>query len=199
MLWVILTALTILMALPLRVQIDLHRGQRRLLRLQAGIGHVTRTWMIESQRTPQGRVISVTGHNGHMRQIRPGSQQRRMASTWLRLLRHCRAARRFLMRHMHPLQLDAQLMLHASSAASTALATGGLRMIIAALPARWVRVARLRILPDFLNDHSTLQTRCIFLTRPGTLILTAGLLLAHVAWQAINREVQSLWNTPSEN
>ncbi len=191
--------LTAMLMLPLRLQADIHRGQRRLMRLQFTLAGLRRQWLIESQSTPAGRQVTLTGSPGHTRQIRPSGQQRQTLRSLRRTLQSHPALRRFLLDHLHPEQLDAQLLLHTGSAASTALLTGALQTLVRAVPSRWVRMARVRILPDFLREYSTFQARCIFTVRLGILLITAGLLLAIRAAQAMNREGHTLWNTPSEN
>ena len=150
----LLLPVLILLLLPLRIQLDMCHGQRRVMQLRAGVGKLQQAWLIEVAHTTQGREVSVISQAGRIRQLHPGPQQGQQAIAWLRRFRHCRSARRFLLAHVHPLQLDAQLMLHTASAASTALATGAVRACISSLPPHWLRMARLRVLPDFLNDRS---------------------------------------------
>lgn len=198
LLWWILPPLVFAL-LPLQIRLDLLRGRERLLTVALTYCGFTGRWTIRAHATPRGHVFILTGQDGRIRRFTAPQQRRQQARSLARRLWQCRTARRYLLRRLHPRQLDAQLQLHSPSPASTALAACSLQTLLRALPPRWLRIARIRILPDFISGHSTLQARCIFRILPGTLIVTAGLLLAQAAWQAINREAQRIWNTPSEN
>lgn len=197
--WILLLLMALILLIPVQIRTDGLRAERRVMRVTVSAAGWKRTWQIESHPGPDGRTVEITGEGGTTRRMQPDPRHGQRLMRFAQALRHAPMARRFLTAHVHPLQLDAQWLFHASSAASTALATGGLRMALSLLPRRWLRVARIRILPDFLRDHSTLQWRCIFRLRPGTLLLTAGLLALQCAGRALKMEAERLWNIPSEN
>lgn len=186
--------------LPLQITLDLHHSLRTLIRLQLQYPLLRKEWRMELLHTPQGRQLVISGsgepRNADLSAISDGPVDR-----LIQQLRKNVRARRFLLRRIHVSKLDAQLRLHLQSAASTALLTGAVRSFAAILPSRWRAFTRLSIQPDFLLDTTTLNARCIFSLRPGTLILTAGLLAASsIAAKARKaREALSTWNTPSVN
>ena len=193
-----LLLLTGLCFMPLRATIDVHRRERTLLRLHLHYGIVQRQWRLEVLHTPQGRQLRTRQSDGQWRPARlPTSHGKR----WLQFLRKEKRARRFLLRRIHVDRLDAQLLLHLPSASSTALLTGAARNAAALLPVKWRSRLRLAIRPDFLYDRTTLNVRCILHIRPGTLFITAGLMLWAWARQQIHhaREALPKWNILSEN
>lgn len=187
------------MLIPLYVTADVHHGARRVMRLTVSIAGWRQEWVAEAVRGPDGRKLLIGRKGRQPHTVSPADLTGSPAGSMTTLLRESHSARRFLMRHTHAEQIDAQLLLHTASAASTALLTGTIHTGAQLLPARWRSRLRLRVLPDFLRDHSTLQARCIFRVCVGTIIITAGLLLATLAAQAIDKEAHSIWNTPSEN
>lgn len=200
MLWgLFLCILSLCMLLPVQLGADIHMDERKLARLRTETAGLQREWLVELIATPQGHRLIVVGSGEQTRSISASNMGSGPADRALKLLWDARRARRFLLQHIHPRQADALLLLHTSSAAATALLTGVARLLPAWLPIQWRKVARIRVQPDFLLDHSTLQARCIFSLRLGTILITACLLLAEHAAQAINRREQAIWNTPSEN
>lgn len=197
--WLALCGFAVLFLLPLRITADVHHGTRRLMRLQVSAAVLTHQWVLEAVRQPGGGTQLVRHKDGSSHPISTDDSRARTAGSLMKTLRHSKAVRRFLRRHIHPERLDAQVLLHTGNAAGTALLTGAVRTAAALLQGRWRQVARMRILPDFLHERTTIQARCIFSLRLGTLIITSVLLLAEHAAQAINREAHSLWNTPSES
>lgn len=186
--------------LPMQITLDLHHGLRTLIRVQLKYPLIQKEWRMELLHTPQGRQLVISGsgepHKADLSAMSDGPLDK-----LFKQLRKNARARRFLLHHIHVSKLDAQLRLHLQSAASTALLTGAARSFAAILPSRWRAFTRLSIQPDFLLDTTTLNARCIFSLRPGTLILTAGLLAASsIAAKARKaREALSTWNTPSVN
>ena len=87
------------------------------------------------------------------------------------------------------------------SASGTALLTGAVQNLVPLLPAKWRSRTRLMIRPDFLHDRSTLNARCILHLRPGTILITAGLMLWASAMQQLQnaREALPQWNILSPN
>lgn len=200
MLWVLLLlSFGALLLLPIRVTVDMHHGARRLLRLHVKAAGLTRQWVLEAVRQAGGGTRLIRHKDGTAHPLPTDDSRARAVDSLMRTFRHSKAVRRFLRRHIHPERLDAQVLLHTGSAAATALLTGAVRTAAALLQGRWREVARMRILPDFLHERTTVQARCIFSLRLGTLLITSVLLLAEHAAQAINREAHSLWNTPSES
>lgn len=197
----LLAGLLTLLLLPLRVQSDIHHGERRLMRLTVTWAGITRTWHFESRQGAQGRELLVSGgvfRRSGQRVIHPGKRHRNALKKALYALKENKPARQYLRRHVRTEQLDVQILLHTRAAAGTALATGALRVFYSFLTADALRKIRVRILPDFLRDHSTLQARCIFSLRPGTLLITAALFFFARISQGMKREAQAIWNIPSE-
>lgn len=191
MVWALIVLLIFAgMFIPLRVTADVHHGARRLMRLHISAAGLHREWVAEAVRGPEGRQLMIARKGRMPRTFSPPSLNASTADSLTSMLRESRPARRFLLRHTHAEQLDMQLLLHTSSAASTALMTGAVQLAVQILPAHWRGKVRLRVLPDFLRDHSTLQARCIFRLCVGTILITASLLLASHAAQAINKEAQ---------
>lgn len=200
MIWFLIVLLIFAgMFIPLRVTADIHHGARRLMRLHISTAGFRGEWVAEAVRGQEGHQLLVARRGRKPRTLSPASLHVGAAESLTSMLRESRPARRFLMKHVHAEQLDIQLLLHTASAASTALMTGAVQLAVQLLPAHWRGKLRLRILPDFLRDRSTLQARCIFRLCMGTLLITAGLLLASHVAQAINKEAHLIWNTPSEN
>ena len=196
----LLAGILTVLFLPLRIQTDVHHGERRLMRISVTLAGVTRVWRLESRKGGKGREVILGGgllnRSPHVIQTSP--KQNEWLKRSLRELRHNKPVRRFLRRHVHTQQLDIQLLLHTSTAAGTALATGMLRFLFSWLTAETLQRSRIRILPDFLRERSTLQARCIFSLRLGTILISAALLLLTRLTQGMKREAQAIWNTPSE-
>lgn len=189
MLWLLVTLLILAgMLIPVCVTADVHHGARRLMRLHIATAIWQREWVAEALHGPEGLQLLIRRKGDAPRTVSADTLSGSPADKLLPLLRVSRPARRFLIRHTHAERLDMQLLLHTSSAASTALLTGALQTTLLLLPPQWRRISRIRVTPDFLRDRSTLQARCIFRLCVGTLFITAGLLLAEHVAQAINRE-----------
>ena len=158
MLWLLAALMTgYAMLLPVELAVYIrHHGQTQT-RLILRIAWLHRTW-------------TFSGFPGTDASARQSSGQR-----YLSALRSSDRAKAFLKRHTHIARLDALVLLRTGDAARTALLTGILRSITAAVPRRRVRIC---IQPDFFRDHSTVQIRCIIRWKLGTLLLTAGMLLA---------------------
>lgn len=82
-------------------------------------------------------------------------------------------ARRFLFRHVQFRHLQALISPGLQDAAGTALVTGLLRMLAQLLPGR----ADVRVQPNFIGP-TRVQARCILFFHLGTIIITAGMVLA---------------------
>ena len=200
MIWMMLPALILAgMAVPLWITTDIHHGARKLMRVQITLIGLHREWLAETVGAPGERRLIIRRNGREARSVSSSDISGSPADTLRTMLRENRRVRRYLSAHTHAEQICVQLLLHAPSAASTALLTGTAQTLLHLLPSRWRRISRIRVTPDFLHDQSTLQARCIFRLRVGTLLITAGLLLADHVARAINREAQSIWNTPSEN
>lgn len=195
---IILTGLLIVLLLPAELRADLHYGERKLLRLQAEAAGIRRQWLLEAASDSGGLRIMMLNTQGKPRILAPKASSAHLAGRMLRLLNQTPRVRRLLLHQMKPAQLDVQLLLHVGDAAATALAAGLARSFATLLPVSWRAILRLRIQPDFLSPRSALQARCIFRVRLGTIAMTALLLLATFAAQAIKKEAKT-WNTPSEN
>ena len=203
MLFLLASAMLILalLLLPVRITLDFHHSQRTLLRLHAAYLPLEKEWRMELLHTPGGRQLIIAGKGEPPHQAAIADMSGGPLDRVVQRLKGDPRARRFLLRHIHVDRLDAQLLLHLQSAANTALITGAVRSVASLLPQKWREHARLSIRPDFLRDKTTLNARCILHIRPGTLFLTAGLLLASaIAAQARKaREALSTWNIPSVN
>lgn len=199
LLWLAAAAVLAGLFVPVYLTADLHHGTRRLLRLRMEILTFRQEWLTEAVCDGGRHGLIIHRKGVAPRSVDAGSLRGKSADRMRRILHGSRRARKFLMAHTHAVQIDAQLLLHTPSAAATALLTGAVHTALRLIPSQWRRVSRIRILPDFLRDRSTLQARCIFRLCMGTLLITAGLLLTDLAAQVINREAHSIWNTPSEN
>lgn len=195
---IILTTLVVVMLLPIEMKADVHYGERKLLRLQAEAAGLQRQWLLEASTGPGGLKLMMLNDHGKPRVLAPNANGARFATKLLRTLGKAPHLRQLILRQMKPSRLDVQLLLHVGDAAATALAAGIARGAASVLPRGWRAILRLRIQPDFLSLRSALQARCIFRIRLGMIALTAFLLLAAFAAQAIKREAKT-WNTPSEN
>lgn len=82
-------------------------------------------------------------------------------------------ARRFLLRHIHLVCLQALLRIGLRDAARTALLSGLLRQFAPMLPAH----ADVRVQPDFLAA-TRLQARCILFFHLGTILIIAAMVFA---------------------
>lgn len=91
--------------------------------------------------------------------------------------------RRFLLRHIHMERLTFAVTVHAANAAHTALITSSLRAAVSALPFRWR--SGIQFNADFDATCTSLHGECILSFRPGTLFITAGMLLLSLIRQQL--------------
>ena len=178
----------ILFMLPVKIHADIHHGQRRIMQLSITVCGLCRRWLLEIVRTTEGSRIRVARPGAAPRTIHPEPIRVNAARKMLRIIRSSGHARQFLLRHLQPQQLDALIRVHTQSAAATAMLTSSLHPLPLLLPQSWRDVLRLKIVPEFIQDNSSIQARCIFSLRLGIIAITAGLLLAEYAAQAIKRE-----------
>lgn len=169
--------------LRVTVQADVNLCASVQCRLRIRCLKITKTWRWNSAAAPRS------------------PQRRQRAFSLLRLLRQSRGTRRFLRRCLHLDMLYMRLLLHTEDAARSALLTGALRSIPLCIPALHQRHIRIEVLPDFFQGRSSLQTRCIFHLRLGTIILTAILLMTAYLRrrQLTESEEATLWNILSAN
>lgn len=187
MILVLLITLIVFM-LPLKIHADIHHGQRRVIQLSITVCGLCRRWLLEIVRTADGSRIRIARPGSAPKILRTAPVHANAARKALRIFRFSSHARQFLLHHLQPQQLDALIRVHTGSAAATALLTGSLHPLPILLPQSWRDVLRLKIVPEFVQEHSSLQARCIFSLRLGIIAITAGLLLAEYAVQAIKRE-----------
>lgn len=182
MLLIALMLLTLLSA-PIRVQADLYHADETLGRIRVTIACLAHTWRLKLVRTPGGHQLIAADDAGSEHALTPESMQGSPAERMLRSLWGSGNPRRYLLRHIHLERLDAALRLHSSDAALSALLTGFIRSLTAFIPHEWRKRTRLRVTPEFVRERSLLQARCILHFKLGTIIITAGMLLASIASQ----------------
>lgn len=196
----VLLTLVLLCRLPLTLSASLtHREETRLQLRYAISGH-QREWRFALIRTSSGHQLMVAYRDGRThpaKRIAPESPVGHMLS----LLRHSERSRQYFLRHIHLERLDGLMLIGTHSAAGTALLTGAARSLAVLIPPAWHSRIRLRVVPDFFGEHTSLKARCIIRLHLGTLFVTSAMLLAaHAAQQAIKaREAFRKWNTRSEN
>lgn len=95
-------------------------------------------------------------------------------------------ARRYFLRRIRLIRLDALLRLGLRDAAGTALWTGLLAGLTGMFPLAWRSKTDIRIQPDFMHDRTSLNARCIVFFRLGNLLFAALMVLA--AWAMEQRE-----------
>lgn len=183
--WMLLILLLMLMLLaaPVRLQADVYHADQTLGRIRLTVAGLPHTWRLKLVRTPTGHQIIAAGKDGSEHALAPEALQGSPAERLISQLLASDGPRRYLLRHIRLERLDAALRLHSEDAARTALLTGFIRSLTAFIPPAWRERARLRVTPEFVRDRSILQARCILHFRLGTIIITAGMLLASIASQ----------------
>ena len=142
------------------------------------------------EKTTQGHRLFRVDKRGGLRPVRSASASSTPpAHTILRALLRGDRARRLLLRGVSLRQLDIALTVSLGNAARTALTAGTVQSLWRALPARWRRMARLQVRPDFLNGQGGAQARCMVFFHLGTLLLTAVMLLMSYAAERMARPV----------
>jgi len=154
--------------LPITLQADVHHHASTQTRIIIHVAGLTKTW----------HFSGLTGAATQLRQSR--------TRLLLEMFRRADKARAFLLRRLHLEQLDALLLLCTGNAARSALLTGAIQGTLAFIPHLRRRNVRIRVLPDFFRERSTVSARCIIRLRVGTIILTAMMLLiAHFRGQRL--------------
>ena len=143
--------------LPLTIRLDVHHQKHTRIRIMMNYAFLRRTWPTAKKTPADGK---------------------RRKSLLLAALRESAEARNYLLHHVHLDRLDAFLRLHTQDAAGTALLTGSLKNLLYCIPPLYRPQVHIRVLPDFLHAHSTLQLVCIIRLTTGTLLLTMLKLLA---------------------
>ncbi len=171
MIWILLLLTVLFLALiPVTVTLELHHNEGTRLRLTLRLLCFHYTAAYRLQNTGRGhRFIREkepspvpSDASGRLRPIRQA-------------LRSSPGTRRFLLAHMHLLCLDGWIALHTGDAARSALLSGAVQGVLACMRPR--APIRLQVWPAFYRPRSSAYVRCIFRFRPGTLFLTAGMLL----------------------
>ena len=158
MFWLMISLLVgYMLLLPVDFTLQLHHHGKTHTRLTLRLAGIHKTWRYE-------------GFPGAHQAPRESRGQRILS-----VLRQSGRAGRFLRRHTKLIRLNALLILSTCDAARTAILTGLLRSVCMTIQPKHCRIC---IQPDFFHAHSTLQAKCIIRWKLGTLILTAGLLLA---------------------
>ena len=158
MIWLLILFAVGFLLTPLTVQVDIHHSTGTEGRVRLDYLCLHKGWRWDSQQAPPQ-------HQHRQKQL-------------LQELRHVDIqVWRFLLRHIQLQQLDMLVLLRTGDAAHSALLSGTLRNIAGCIPALHRRAIRIQILPEFFREHATVKLRCIIRLKPGTLILTAGLLL----------------------
>ena len=170
---VCLLLLYLVLITPLRLTVCLsHAGETRLLvRLQAW--GIPLTWRIRSQRLRSGRVTTLFRKNHPPMEAPPdtGRRVRVVAGAYLRSNR----ARAYFRGHVRLLSLEALVHIALSDAAQTALTAGLLGALGSLISLRTQGRARVKVLPAFFHQQTTVQARCILFFRLGTILITAAL------------------------
>ncbi len=172
---------TIMMMLPLRVQADVLHARETRIRLIMQVLCFRKALHMKLADAPDGRRLTLIGRSGMESSFDPQRLHSSTAQKLTALFRASPEARGYLRRHVHMDVLNAFLRLHTSNAARTALLTGCFRALTAILPPSVRRIGRFSIMPDFHQGQTCFQLRCILHLRLGTLLVTAGLLLARAA------------------
>ncbi len=157
----LLLALLLLYAffLPVTIQADVHHHAATQTRITAHYAFFKKTWQIS--RFP----------------IAAGQFSKNRFRLLIGLLRRADKARRFLLRRIHLVRLDALILLRTEDAARSTLLSGAAQSILPCIPAVRRRNVRICVLPEFFRAHSSLNARCIIQVRLGTIILTSMMLL----------------------
>ena len=178
---------TLLMLLPLRLTLLLTHAARTQGTLGVTAGPIRLSFPFRVERDANGGHQLIFLPRRPREKPRPASpagmrQGMAMLGTFLRADK----ARRFLLRHMHLIDLTVQAHLSLSDAASTAVITGLLRAMTTFLPPAMRRRTHLSLQPDFLTLRSSGFIRCIVSLRLGILLITGGMTLT--AWLLEKRE-----------
>lgn len=172
------------------VQADLRSCETGELRLFLRIGFFRRARKYQLHRTAQGHLLTRTDSHG-TRTVDPLQLRQSRGSLFADALRRADRARHFLLAHLYLDRLDGLILLRTGDAAASALVSGGLQGALNGIPAVRRRHIRIRVLPEFFRAHSTVHARCIIRFRLGTIILTAGLLLASLLHQLRLKESEA--------
>lgn len=178
MFWLLLALLMVYtFFLEVTLQADLRHFDATQARVQLRIGGMHKTWLLHLVRTEQGHRLILSGDQG-VHPLDAGQIRQSRGSLLLDALRRADKARRFLLNHTHLDKLDGFVLLRTEDAARSALLAGTLQNLLTCIPAVRRNGVRIRVLPEFFRAHSTVNARCIIRLRLGTIILTAGMLLA---------------------
>lgn len=154
--------------LPVTLQADVHYHASTRARIIVHVAGLTKTW----------HFSGLTGAATQLRQSR--------IRLLLEMFRRADKARVFLLHNIHINQLDALILLCTGDAARSALLTATIQGTLGCIPHLRRRNVRIRVLPDFFRERSTVSARCIIRLRVGTIILTATMLLiAHFRGQRL--------------
>ncbi len=161
----------------LQLQFDLQHFDRTRAKAALQAAGLHREWRFELVRTPRGHHL--------LRQDKKGVQQVGLAQfeqsrgpAVLDVIARADKARRFLLRHLHLIRLDALVLLRTDNAGGSAILSGVAQGVLACLPAAQRDNVRIQVWPEFFRPHTTVQGRCILRIRLGILLLTGMMLLA---------------------
>ena len=170
---VCLLVMYLVLITPLRLAVCLsHAGETRLL-VRMQVWGIPLTWRIRSRRLRSGRVTTLLRKNRPPREAPPDTGRRIqvVAGAYLRSNR----ARAFLREHVRLLSLETLVCIALSDAAQTALTAGLLGALGRLISLRTQGRARVKVVPAFFHQQTTVQARCILFLRLGTILLTAAL------------------------
>ena len=156
MFWAVVAFLLVVCLLPVTFQFDMTHGEDSRWRV------MIRCWLIHKEL--QGKETKDKNGQAH-------SRRRYLPA----LLQTDKRAIRYLLARIH-LQLNVQAFLQTGDAAQSALFVGALRTLCACIPSLHRKELRIQLLPEFFREYSTINLRCMFCMKLGTLILTAMLL-----------------------
>lgn len=171
--------------LRMTLQIDLRHDAQTRGRILLRVWKWRHVWHLALVRTAQGHQLVLADQPGEgAKPLSPAAMQGTLADHLLHTLNRAAKVRRYLFHHLLLERLDGMLCLRLEDAARCALISGTLQSATAWLPPAWRNQVRIRVLPDFFREHSTLQLRCILHLRLGTLLITGCMLLTALKREA---------------
>ncbi len=176
--FLLLTGLLLVYAcfLELTLQSDLHHFDGTQLRLVLRVCGVHKAWHFSLLDTPTGHRLVLRDDHG-MHPVDAASIRNSRGPLLWGALRRADKARQYLLRHTYLDKLDGLVLLRTGDAARSALLSGSMQGLLRCISATHRRQVRLRVLPEFFREHSTVQARCIIRLRLGTILLTGLMLL----------------------
>ncbi len=161
----------------LQLQFDLQHFDKTRAKVVLQAAGLHREWRFELVRTPRGHRLLRQDKKG-VHQVGLTQFEESRGASVLDAIARADKARRFLLRHLHLIRLDALVLLRTDDAGGSAILSGVAQGVLACLPAARRENVRLQVWPEFFRPHTTVQGRCILRIHLGTLLLTGVMLLA---------------------